>query len=168
MREVRVQIREVITPQDLDYLADNLREGDRLEMLAYNGMEPREGLQYCVDNNDEVWVACVEGVPCCLFGLQEQMFEDDEENSSAVIWALGTDLLFQHKKLMALISRKVIRDWLNRYDVLFNYIWEENEVHRNWLERMGFTVLPDTFIKSEMGEKFLLFLQFSPVNMEED
>ena len=155
-REIRYQIREVITPQDLDYLADNLREADKNEIKAFNGMGAREGLEFCVENNDEVWIACVEGVPACIFGLSESGFEDDD-NSSAVIWAMGTDLLFKHKKALHLISRKVINDWLDKYDVLFNYIWEKNEVHIEWLKRMGFTILPDTYLTGEGGGEIFTF-----------
>lgn len=164
---VKVQIREIITPQDLDYLAENLREADKNEIKAFNGMEPREGLQYCIEGNSETWIACVEGVPCCIFGLTE-VEGDDEESKSGVIWAMGTELLFQHKKTLNLVSRKVIRDWLEKYDVLFNYIWEHNTTHLEWLKRMGFIVMPETYLKSDMGEKFLLFVQFAPIeNWEE-
>jgi len=166
MRDLRYQIREIITPQDLDYLAANLREIDKAEIKAFNGMEVREGLEFCLENNDEVWIACVEGVPACIFGLSEAT-QEDEENTSAVIWALGTDLLFEHKKALNLISRKVIRDWLNRFDVLFNYIWSKNETHIRWVEGMGFTLLPDTYITTDTGEKFILFLQFAPIEMED-
>ena len=164
---LNIQIREIITPQDLDYLAANLREADKAEMKAFNGMDPREGLEYCIEGDKETWIATVEGVPCCIFGLTEILVEDDDDTKSGVIWAMGTDLLFKYKGHLNRISKKIINNWLEKYDVLFNYIWEKNEVHRQWLKRMGFIIMPETYIQSDMGEKFDMFIQFAPIDIEE-
>lgn len=164
---VLLAIREYLD-SDLDYLAENLREADKAEILALDGSKPKEGLKTCIEGNTELWVITLDNNPVMLYGLKAVLPEDDSEGLGGQIWALGTDAVFDYPRKLTTLSKKIISTWFTTYDFLFNYVWEGNGKHIKWIEKMGFTVFEDKYFTSKMDEKFLFFTQFYSPNLEEE
>lgn len=161
-----IQIREYLD-SDLNYLSNNLREIDRKELEALFDESVKDGLEYSVEQTDDLWVVTHKQIPCMIFGISDRT-EEGECARSGLIWAVGTDEVYKHKKALNEISRNVIDHWLKEYDVLFNYIWEENELHKKWLLNLGFIFFEEDYIVSPAEEKFVFFCQFSPYSMMEE
>jgi hypothetical protein len=152
---------------DLEYLANNLRDVDRRELEALFDEPAIEGLKYSIENADSIWVVCHKQIPCMIFGISDRT-EEKEEARSGLIWAVGTDEVYKHKKALHEISQNVINNWFEEYDVLFNYIWDENTLHKTWLKSLGFLFFEEDYIISATEEKFVFFCQFHPDCLEEE
>ncbi|MBC8410711.1 MAG: hypothetical protein H8E12_18635 [Rhodobacteraceae bacterium] len=169
MSHPQIQVREYLN-SDLDHFVENLRQADRDEIKAYEGMGIREGLKLCIKGNDELWVITFDNIPAMVYGLKDATIDlnNDKNTRSGLIWALGTDDVFKYPKSLIKLSKKIINNWFLSYDFLFNYVWEGNTKHMKWIERMGFTIFKDSGFTSDMGEKFLFFVQYYPQLGEEE
>ena len=161
-----LQIREYLEG-DLDYLSNNLRDIDRKELVALFDTEVKEGLEYSINETDDLWVVTHKQIPCMIFGISDRT-EEGECAKSGLIWAVGTNEVYKHKTALHEISKNVINHWFKEYDVLFNYIWEDNKLHKKWLEKLGFMFFEDDYIISPAEEKFVFFCQFNPDCLEEE
>lgn len=155
----RIAIREFLD-SDIDFVASNMRKEDQEEVKALLDLDPKKALIYSVENSHEVWTFHVDGVPAAIFGISDHT-EPDDEARSGLIWTLGTDQFFKYKKETCNLASKVFENWLEEYDVLYNYIWEGNKTHQNWLKRMGFIIFEEEFIEGIEGDKFFFFANFS-------
>ena len=150
-----IQIREYLE-SDYEYFCKYLRDADKKELEALFDFDYKEGLEYSIENTDELWVATYKGKPVVIFGIT---IEDLDGMKSGLVWAVGTyKTKFLGRELVA-IGKKVIDRWLDDYDLLFNFIWEDNKNHIKWLESMGFVLEYDKTILSPSEENFIFFSQ---------
>lgn len=159
MKTKNTSIRE-FKESDVDYVANNMRKADADELRALLGVEPKEGLIYSIEHSEEVWTGLADGMPACIFGITDCTDENDDY-TSALIWTLGTEQFFKYTKQTCLLTSRVFDSWLEKYDLLFNYIWEGNKKHQNWLKRMGFIIFEDEYVEGVDGDKFYFFANFS-------
>jgi len=141
--------------QDLRYVADNMREVDKLEALYQTGQEPQQALQFTymcskvnmaiADDNDQ---------PIGLCGVVH----------GGVIWMVGTDKLFENKKYKIQLIRKG-REWveslLKSYDILYNFVYAENDSAIKWLRSLGFTFINYHEKYGIQGKPFYEFLRIA-------
>jgi len=160
----RVSIREVLE-SDIDFIAQNIRKADKQELEALFGVSHEEGLKISIEGNDELWVAVVDNLPVCIFGISDRS-EEQDEHRTGLVWAIGTNNLFHLKKELNAVSKKVIEKWLDEYDILFNYVWEKNVIHHRWLKKMGFIIMENEYMETDQGDKFYFFVQYSPYSQE--
>ena len=160
-----IQIREYLE-SDFQYLSTNLRDLDRKELEALFDEDAQKGLAYSIEEADELWVATYKQIPCMIFGVSDRT-EEGEAESSGLIWAVGTDEVYKHKKALQEISQNVINHFFQSFDILFNYIWDENELHKAWLKNLGFIIFEEEYIISKAEEKFVFFALYSPDPLEE-
>ena len=121
--------------QDLRYVADNMRDIDKLEVLYQTGQEPRQALQLSyMCSNVNMTIADDNDQPIGLCGVV----------SGGVIWMVATDKLFENKKYRIQLIRKG-RKWveglLKKYKVLYNFVYAENDSAIKWLKSLGFTFI---------------------------
>jgi len=121
--------------QDLRYVADNMRDVDKLEALYQTGQEPRQALQLSyMCSNVNMAIADDNDQPIGLCGVV----------SGGVIWMVATDKLFENKKYRIQLIRKG-RKWvealLKKYKVLYNFVYAENDYAIKWLRALGFTFI---------------------------
>lgn len=154
-----VQLREYLET-DYEHFVQNLREEDKKELVALFDDPYEEGLKYSIEQTDDLWVATEFGIPFLIFGMSNRTEEGDNEKS-ALVWAVGTERSKKLGRAICGISKKVLRSWLEEYDVLFNYIWEEATDHMKWLKSMGFIIFEEEYIIAPSEEKFIFFAQFS-------
>lgn len=160
-----IQIREYLE-SDFHYLASNLRDIDKKELEALFDEEVEAGLKYSIESADHIWVATHKQIPCMIFGVSDRT-EEGECTRSGLVWALGTNEVYKHIKALHEISQNVLNHWFEEYDVLFNYIWDENELHKAWLKNLGFIIFEEEYIISKAEEKFVFFALYSPNYLEE-
>ena len=160
-----IQIREYLE-SDFNYLASNLRDIDRKELEALFDESVEEGLKYSIENADQIWVATHKQIPCMIFGISDRT-EEQECTRSGLVWAVGTNEVYKHTKALHDISRNILNSWFEEYGVLFNYIWDENELHKAWLKNLGFIIFEEEYIISKAEEKFVFFALYSPDFLEE-
>ena len=129
----RVELRAA-TPEDVRFVAEQLRDADRAEVLAV-GFRPEAGLRLSVAASDCVWCGLIGGVPSMIFGCSRGLLSEHGE-----VWALGTDNCTRHPREMLIYGRKVLRMLLDVFPVLENYCDVRYEKSLRWLRKIGFTV----------------------------
>ena len=141
--------------QDLRYVAENMREVDKLEALYQTGQEPRQALQLSyMCSNVNMAIADDNDQPIGLCGVV----------SGGVIWMVATDKLFENKKYRIQLIRKG-RKWveglLKKYKVLYNFVYAENDSAIKWLKSLGFTFIKYHEEYGIQGKPFYEFLRIS-------
>ena len=141
--------------QDLRYVADNMREVDRLEALYQTGQEPQQALQFTyICSKVNMAIADDNDQPIGLCGVVH----------GGVIWMVGTDKLFENKKYKIQLIRKG-REWveslLKSYDILYNFVYAENDSAIKWLRSLGFTFINYHEKYGIQGKPFYEFLRIA-------
>ena len=141
--------------QDLRYVADNMRDVDKLEALYQTGQEPRQALQLSyMCSNVNMAIADDNDQHIGLCGVV----------SGGVIWMVATDKLFENKKYRIQLIRKG-RKWveglLKKYKVLYNFVYAENDSAIKWLKSLGFTFIKYHEEYGIQGKPFYEFLRIA-------
>ena len=98
----------------VQYVADNMRQSD-IDELAKLGKTPLQALTEGL-NSTECFTLLVNEQPIMIFGMEESGLD------SAVIWALGTDDVFKHRREFLRQSVKWRDSFLKDYSILFNHV----------------------------------------------
>lgn len=117
---------------DLEYLAENLRDADKTEVLAHGGTV-LEALDESVSLSTYCKVIHVDDTPIAVMGAAEY------QTGKWTIWMLGTPGIEDIKITFLRYSKDVIR-FLFEYtgaDQFFNYTYAKNELHHKWLSWLG-------------------------------
>lgn len=126
--------------EEVDYIADNMRNEDRDEVLAATGRyDMRALLVEALSFSSQRWVALSSGKPVALFGV------GPANSKVGVPWMLVTHDVFQTPRASrALVAkgRWYIQRMLAEYQHLENYVDARNTRAVRWLEHLGFTVHP--------------------------
>lgn len=140
-------------------VAARLREEDRQEVLAADGLEPSLVLPALVREGREVFAAGIEGGPPeVLFGC------DPVEGTPVlgIIWLVSTPALYRHPKEFVRTSRRIFESYHARYPVLGNYVDARNTDHIRWLQRMGCRMLRRI---ESFGAQSRPFFEFASVRL---
>lgn len=121
------------TPEDIAYVAANMRDADVLEVAASHGHTPLQALTTSIHESDMAFCAVVDGTPICIFG-----FACDEDEERAAVWLLGTDDILKHRRLFLRESRRIVGEWAKCFGQMFNWVDRENAVALRWLSWLGF------------------------------
>jgi len=112
-----------------------MRQGDRDEILALNGVTPRQGLELSLAQPGRHWTGLIDGEPVVIFGVVPVT----TVGGAAVIWLLGTAAVSENPRIFLRFSRKAVAELLERYDVLLNIVHADNRVALRWLQWLGAT-----------------------------
>lgn len=137
---------------DLEYLAENLREADKEEILC-NSEDVLEALKESVELSYFVKVMDVSGKPMGLLGASE--FQGNDH----VIWAVATEEVNDHAIKFLRYSKDCIQ---MLFDIsgatrLVNYTYAKNELHHRWLEWCGATLIREPLYVGPEGKPFFPF-----------
>ena len=125
------------TAEDVEYLADNLRQQDRDEVLAWSG---RSNIAAILHESITMSPLCVAvekyGRLLCIGGAARRSLL----SSVGTPWMLGTDELSNEGRLFVAHGRRCINELLTVFDGLENYVDARNLKSIVWLRRMGFAV----------------------------
>lgn len=116
------------TPNDILVVAAGMRPSDAEEIRESLGEDPVTGLSLSVQYTPEPWTINVDGEPSAICGCP-----------GGVIWLLGTEKLTEEPRLFLEESREIWNFLCQDYETVGNLIYEDNLVHRKWLEWIGCT-----------------------------
>lgn len=124
---------------DIDYIAANLREGDRQEVEAVRGPDVADALARAVLRSSHCWTAVGEdGTPIALFGVVPVSLL----SGRASPWLLATEQAHEHPRSLVTEGRRYLSIMRAIYPNLYNYVDARNDKSIRWLRRLGFTLQP--------------------------
>ena len=145
-----------VTEEDIQFVADNMRQADKDEVLASNNYTPRECLDESIKISYFAYTVNFNAAPVMIFGLVKRSALSD----TGIPWALGTDGVFTGKR--EFLKRSVVlRDMmLEECDILTNYVHCDNKQSIRWLKWLGFKfdnpapygVNNELFMRFHLGE----------------
>ena len=148
------------TADDVRYVADNLREADREEILASVGIEPSIALPQYLAEGREVYAAglCMDNRAEILYGL-DPIFGVER---AAVIWLLSTDRIYDFPVEFVVRTRELYDEAHTRFDLLTNFIDARNTRHIKWLKFLGFTMIRRVEQFGAENRPFIEFASYRP------
>lgn len=135
--------------EDVPFLAENIREEDRLEIWHGARKTPLEAFQTGYEVSDTPYTVEWKGNPVAMFGVSGA-------NGVGVPWMLATDDLKKIRKSFLRECRSYVQELNNEYPILVNLVWAKNEIHIQWLKWLGFTFEAPT----RMGPDNEMFIRF--------
>lgn len=148
-----------ITESDLShaqFLADHIREEDRLELDYAFGEEPYEAIANGINNSDECYTVMVDDNPALIFGIRSNSIV----SYNGVIWMLSTDLIHDVGFRFVRNSKRVVKILMQNKKRACNYVWSGNTISITWLKWLGFNIHPP----APYGKQGKLFHYFEMVN----
>ena len=136
---------------DLNYVAKNMRNMDKIEAYYQTGKEPEDALRLSyLHGQTNMTIAADDDKPIGLCGVV----------ADGCIWMIATDELFSNKKYKIQLireGRKWVDSILKNYKMLYNMVYAENHSAIKWLKALGFT-----FVKyhEEYGKESKPFYEF--------
>lgn len=127
------------TPADAHTIAPLLRDEDKREVEIASGQPPEVSLPFSLSLPGAVTVYADEvgtGRPLMIAGTVPFM-----PPLVGTVWMLATPAALDHRKALVRDARVQVGKWNSDYPLLFNYAWEANTTHINWLRAMGFSLL---------------------------
>lgn len=144
------------TQEDVDYLADNLRPEDAIEVLSSHG-SIKEALQIGLDESEECWTFVVTDTEevAGMFGVAKY------DNDMAVIWLLSSPHITKIWMPFLRRSREWVKELNKKYPVLTNACDAEYTLAINWLRFLGFTFIKKHDTWGKGNRPFLEFVRIS-------
>lgn len=145
------------TEADIDFIIENVRLEDVIEMDELDGGNVKEALHETPDifNNAYVWEK--DGKVMCIFGVNPLK----EHDGVGVIWMLATKFFDEHSMAFIHACKEVVADMIDKYEYVFNYVYSENRKSIKWLKWLGFDVKDP----EPIGHKGANFHRFEMLNV---
>ena len=137
MRKIKYRI-EPATLEHAEELADKMREPDRNEIWAATHEEPLRATVLSVLASRDPMTGFAGDRLVCMFGVGSPMIC----STMGVPWLLATDELESCARPFLRRSRGAVREMMNGYQLLRNYVDARNVAAIRWLDWIGFEVLP--------------------------
>lgn len=145
------ELRQVAT-ESVQYVADNMRQGDAIEVWASHRFTPHEALNAGIKDSQYAAVAWIDDEPVAVYGLRVESVT----SGIGVPWLLATESAMKHKSEFLKQSPSVVRNMLNICPKLYNYVHVENKASIRWLKWLGFE-FDEPIPYGEEGEMFQRF-----------
>ena len=140
---------------DLDHLAENLREADVQELYAQSGLVPKVALKLALLFSRQCKTMCdPEGTPIGVFGVN-----DTQTAGLGSIWMMATPDLLKHQRQFLRECREGIYEVSQGYSCVFNCTDARNTVHHKWLKWCGFTFIKEHEKFGRGNEPFYEFVK---------
>lgn len=123
---------------DLDGMMHRLRDIDRREINAVTMRDPAVALCSAYMNALRCWTVFFRDEPVAMFGVTRQAMTSD----TGTAWLLSTDKIELIPRTFVRHSREYVRAMFERtiFNRLENWVHDENEVSKRWLQWCGFTI----------------------------
>lgn len=123
------------TDQHLHPLARNMRDADREEVFASSGHAPLQALELSLLASEDTTTALLDGEPVAIFGCARLA------DGIGGPWLLATDDFYKvNPRTVLEVTRAFVNSWLDRYEILANYVHHRNTTSIRWLKAAGFTI----------------------------
>lgn len=121
------------TLADATIISPDMRVADVMEVWQASAVRPYYALAMSIAVSDEAVTFCREGRPVGCFGVKrESMWE-----ATATLWLLATPEFSKMRHAFARYHRQFLLRYLERYDILSNYIYHENVASLRLVKMMG-------------------------------
>lgn len=138
------------TGEDLSHIARHLRKQDRVEVEAATGKSAERVLFDSWRSSKGTWIARVDGVPACLYGIAAH----DSFEGFGVPWMVGTDEMLRHQRALIFDAKKWVEKMQAQYPTLINATHARNTAAIRWLRWLGFQFTPEVTVN---GHPFIPF-----------
>ena len=140
---------------DIEYLAENARESDKLEVFLFAQRTIGEVLNNTpgIFDNSNVWE--MDGKLVCMYGATVV------SGTGHIVWMLATDEFEDHKDLVRQHSKKVFADLIKDKKYLFNYVHAKHEAALRWIKWLGCKVHEP----EPVGFRGEMFCKFEVINV---
>lgn len=115
-------------------VAERMREADRLEVLASDGLSPKDAILASWRVSDFTRTLLLNGEPAAVFGAR--LLAD----GTAQPWALTSDVVDRNRKAFWRASKHVTSALLDRYHTLVQCVDARHARALRWVARLGFEV----------------------------
>ena len=128
---------EPATPEHVAEMSPNIRQADRDEVAASSNRTPEQALYEGLKRSDGyAWAGIADGEVVCIFGIAPMNILSDV----GVPWMLGTPMIEKYATVFLKRSKKYVRGMCIMYPKLMNYVDDRNDVAKQWLQWLGFTL----------------------------
>jgi hypothetical protein len=141
------------TLEHVSHVAKNMREADRIEIMASHGHSPLKALLQGVKISDLVLSAVTESdEPIAILGVAPVC----RLTGTGSPWLLGTDEVWTYRRNFVEEPGKILKIMLDLYPNLENYVHCKNRISVRWLKSIGF-MFDEPILFPQSGEKFMKF-----------
>ena len=143
-----IRFRVLTDPEPLQTL--KLRTEDQRELETMFGIPANKVLE--LSRSSSLWtkVAEVDGEIVTVFGL----------STSGNPWMVGTDRMMDFPLTVVKAGYRYVKECLESFDYIWNYVDTRNITHIRWLVRMGFIFKPDVLTFN--GVEYIYFYKEKP------
>lgn len=134
--------------EDIEYILDNLRDEDRIEMEADRGSNWREEVLKRTLELEDVTMVHYEDKPIIMYGVIPQelpaacvggsLNKDRSIEYAGAVWLLATKEIIKNQVQFFRECRKELKRWDKEYKWLYNYVHNGNSQAIKWLKWLGF------------------------------
>lgn len=124
------------TEEAIQFIADNMRAEDIIEVWAAGRHTPSEALEMSMKNSRKVVVVYDDDTPLAILGIVLRDFL----SGTGVPWLLSTEQALKHKRQFLELSPPVIEEMMDMCSKLVNYVHADNKLSIRWLKWLGFTI----------------------------
>ena len=159
--------------KDCEYILDNLREEDRLEVETARGKNWKTEILKDLENSKIPFLlgkTKKENIPVLICGA---WCTDINNPAVGIVWLLSTPEIEKHQITFLREMKKEIKKYDEQFGILYNQIYKSNNLAKRWLKWVGFrfpseekklTVLDRIFLSSKPPKDFEVFYRERPTN----
>lgn len=125
----------IATIEDIDYIHSKMRTEDVQEILSIADVNALEALKESFCASCECIVGEEDGNVFCVVGLIP-------DNTGVTLWMLFTNEVNSLPISFFKISKKLVKEWLDKYVYLHNYTQKDNIFILKWLKMLDFNIEP--------------------------
>lgn len=129
---------EAVTEEHIMELVDNIRDEEREEIYASDGVSPQEAISSCLSRSYTATAFNKDNTLLGIFGCGRHSLL----SSVASPWLLTTKFAPYHPRELITWPKVFIKKWSNENDILVNFVDARYEQSVRWAKKMGFTVYP--------------------------
>lgn len=145
---MQLEIRK-LTVDDLPEIEANLLPINKEEIMAMRGQTATELFDSNPDLMENTEILVIDGEIVCLGGSMESP-------QGNIVWLFGTDKIEKNKRHFAKVISDRFEEMKRKCDLLYSYVYEKNELTKNWLKMMDFKIFEGEQI-GKNGEIFHYF-----------
>lgn len=120
---------------------EGMRPEDAAEIMASGGYSPVQAIIESWACSREAYGVWFNGEPACVFGVSQTTI-GTELSPVGVAWLLTTPSVDRHPIAFWRTSKAVVKDLVERYGTLLNFVDARYARSIEWARRLGFSVSP--------------------------
>lgn len=155
--------------KDIEYILDNLRYEDYLEVKTIHGENFKEKIISSFKNKEIILAKTKkDNTPVLIAGC----WNTDDSNLIGVVWLLSTPEIEKHQVSFLREMKKELKKYDEKFAFTYNHIYKTNHLAKKWLKWAGYrfpneekqkNFLDKEFTKIESPKDFEIFYRERPL-----